>query len=57
MNITKIAHKLWGDATSQLGETKEGVGATAGLPVPQSELNPQQKEPRQSKFQDLDMKV
>ena len=57
MNITKVAHELRGDATSQPGETKEGAEATAGLPVPQSELSSQQKDPRQSKLRDLDMKM
>ena len=37
MNITKVAHELHGDATSQPGETKEGTGDTA----PQRKLGSQ----------------
>ena len=41
MNITKVAHELYGDVTSQLGEAKEQTGTTAGLPASQSKLGPQ----------------
>ena len=57
MNVTKVAHGLWGDATSQPGETKEGAGATTGLPFSQNELSPSQKDPQESKLRDLNMKV
>ena len=39
------------------GEAKEGLEATAGLPAPQRNLGPQQKDPCLSKLRDLDMKV
>jgi len=54
MNIIKVAHELRGDATSQPGEIKEGAGATTGMPVPQSELSPKQKDSCQFKLRDLD---
>ena len=38
-------------------ETKEGTGATAGLPAPQGKLGPQQKDPRPSKLRELDMRI
>ena len=57
MNVTKVAHELQGDATSQPGEAKKGTGATVVLPALQSKLGPQQKDSRQSKLWDLDMKV
>jgi len=57
MNLTKVAHELQGDATSQSRVTKEGTGATTGLHTSQSKLSPHQKDPHQSKLWDLDMKV
>jgi len=50
MNITKVAHELQGDAMSQLEGTKQGTGATIGLPALQSKLSPQQKNLHQFKL-------
>ena len=57
MNIINVDQNLQEGPWVNQREIKEETGATAGLPVPQSERSPQHKDPHQFKLRDLDMKV
>ena len=54
--IQRIAHELQENVISQTREL-EGIGATAGQPVPQDKIGLQQEVSRQSKLQNLDMQI